>query len=280
MPAPSLYKPKSKLRLRLGLTPPHPKPAPSVIRHVVPPLPTTSSAVSPPRSSSLTAAALTESTSSFTTGTSRPDSRSLFAYDSTSPSSQGNHHLTTISAGLEFDTISYASTSPASLAFNRAIHPSPLINNNYPTPSTSGYDTYEADADADGEGEFELDLTDQGDGIDRPSLDFYPNIRSVIKASDDVFYISDGQLSDRFHFVAEVGYGNWGSVWLAKPRRPRSAYFSSKDMTPNQRAVRKLGRSAAASGGSGAGGKVAMKIVHRCHDPVSFTCSIRLTKIV
>lgn len=252
-PQPTLHKPKSKLRLRLGLTPPHPKPALGAIQ-LAPPLP---SSLSPLRSAPITASTLAESTSSITTGTSRPDSRSLFAYDSTSPSSQGNHNPTA-DAGLAFDTISYASTSPASVAF-RATLPSPHINT-YPTPSTSGYDT-----DADGE----IELVDQGDGIDRPSLDEYPNIRSIIKASDDVFYIADQQLSDRFAFVAEVGFGNWGSVWLAKPRRPKSAYFSYNDMTPSQRAVRKLGKSAAASGGSGAGGKVAMKIVHRVEDSVS-----------
>ena len=270
MPAqPTLHKSKSNLRLKLGFAPARPKPTSSA-REPAPPLPV---APSPPRSSTLAIAALTSSTSSTGTGTSRPDSRSLFSYDSTSPSSLGHANsnanangITT--TGLTFDTISYASNSPSSLAFNHAILPSPR-HGVYPTPSTSGYDTRD-DTDADADGETDLEFLDQGDGLDRPSLEAYPNIRNTIKASDDVFFVSDAQLSDRFHFVAEVGFGNWGSVWLAKPRRPRSTYFSNGVMTPSQKAVRKLGKAAAASGGSGAGGKVAMKIVHRVQDSVSF----------
>lgn len=34
--------------------------------------------------------------------------------------------------------------------------------------------------------------------------------------AEDVFSISDQELSDAFAFVKEVGFGNWGSVWLCK----------------------------------------------------------------
>ncbi|CUA75070.1 Cell surface glycoprotein 1 [Rhizoctonia solani] len=36
--------------------------------------------------------------------------------------------------------------------------------------------------------------------------------------SSDIFSLSDQQLSDKLKFVKEVGFGNWGSVWLCEPR--------------------------------------------------------------
>ncbi|EIN12938.1 kinase-like protein [Punctularia strigosozonata HHB-11173 SS5] len=34
----------------------------------------------------------------------------------------------------------------------------------------------------------------------------------------DVFSISDQTLAQKLHFVNEIGFGNWGSVWLCRPR--------------------------------------------------------------
>ncbi|CAE6498339.1 unnamed protein product [Rhizoctonia solani] len=36
--------------------------------------------------------------------------------------------------------------------------------------------------------------------------------------SSDIFSLSDQQLSDKLKFVKEVGFGNWGSVWLCEHR--------------------------------------------------------------
>ncbi|KAF8132205.1 hypothetical protein K438DRAFT_1998613 [Mycena galopus ATCC 62051] len=38
------------------------------------------------------------------------------------------------------------------------------------------------------------------------------------EGSTDVFSISDQVLSDKLQFVEEIGYGNWGSVWLCRPK--------------------------------------------------------------
>ncbi|KAJ1309954.1 hypothetical protein OPQ81_006713 [Rhizoctonia solani] len=38
--------------------------------------------------------------------------------------------------------------------------------------------------------------------------------------SSDIFSLSDQQLSDKLKFVKEVGFGNWGSVWLCESRFP------------------------------------------------------------
>lgn len=85
----------------------------------------------------------------------------------------------------------------------------------------------------------------------------HPNIASVTSGTDGIFSLTDQQLSDRFTFISEIGFGNWGSVWLCKPKYVRSGQLSEPG------AVVKLGKQAAASGGSGAGGKVAIKLVHR-----------------
>ncbi|EIM79354.1 kinase-like protein [Stereum hirsutum FP-91666 SS1] len=34
----------------------------------------------------------------------------------------------------------------------------------------------------------------------------------------DIFSLSDQVLADRLEFVQEIGFGNWGSVWLCKPK--------------------------------------------------------------
>lgn len=85
----------------------------------------------------------------------------------------------------------------------------------------------------------------------------HPNIATVTSGADDIFSLTDQQLSDRFTFISEIGFGNWGSVWLCKPKHARSSQLSEPG------GVVKLGKQAAASRGSGAGGKVAIKLVHR-----------------
>ncbi|PCH39912.1 kinase-like protein, partial [Wolfiporia cocos MD-104 SS10] len=37
-------------------------------------------------------------------------------------------------------------------------------------------------------------------------------------ASADIFSISDELLAERLQFIEEIGYGNWGSVWLCRPK--------------------------------------------------------------
>jgi hypothetical protein len=68
------------------------------------------------------------------------------------------------------------------------------------------------------------------------------------KEDEDVHSLSDQQLSDAYTFVKEVGFGNWGSVWMCK--RKRDGY----------------GR-----GGEGGriGQKVAIKLVHRSKTPTT-----------
>ncbi|KXN82862.1 MAP/microtubule affinity-regulating kinase 4 [Leucoagaricus sp. SymC.cos] len=58
----------------------------------------------------------------------------------------------------------------------------------------------------------------------------------------DVFSISDQALSDRLQFIQEIGFGNWGSVWLCRP---------------------KISSSSADGLGTARGQKIAVKLVHR-----------------
>ncbi|KAH9057506.1 kinase-like protein [Lactarius vividus] len=39
----------------------------------------------------------------------------------------------------------------------------------------------------------------------------------------DIFSLSDRVLAEKLQFVKEIGFGNWGSVWLCRPRVPDSA---------------------------------------------------------
>ncbi|EUC62064.1 kinase [Rhizoctonia solani AG-3 Rhs1AP] len=88
--------------------------------------------------------------------------------------------------------------------------------------------------------------------------------------SGDIFSLSDQQLSDKLKFVKEVGFGNWGSVWLCETRlaEEQSAFGSQvavklvhRSKTPTTAArvrslwnemkiVRALRREASASGSS------------------------------
>ncbi|KAL1742344.1 kinase-like domain-containing protein [Schizophyllum fasciatum] len=41
--------------------------------------------------------------------------------------------------------------------------------------------------------------------------------------ANDVFHTTDKVLADKLQFVEEIGFGNWGSVWLCRPRHnPRA----------------------------------------------------------
>ncbi|KAJ7818494.1 hypothetical protein B0H14DRAFT_2839135 [Mycena olivaceomarginata] len=60
----------------------------------------------------------------------------------------------------------------------------------------------------------------------------------------DVFSFSDQVLSDKLQFVEEIGYGNWGSVWLCRPKEDPDS--------PNADGLVKLQET-----------KIAVKLVHR-----------------
>ncbi|KAJ6585267.1 hypothetical protein B0H19DRAFT_1368651 [Mycena capillaripes] len=64
------------------------------------------------------------------------------------------------------------------------------------------------------------------------------------EGSTDVFSLSDQVLSDKLQFVEEIGYGNWGSVWLCRPKEDPSS--------PNADGLVKLQET-----------KIAVKLVHR-----------------
>ncbi|KZP18621.1 hypothetical protein FIBSPDRAFT_933382 [Athelia psychrophila] len=62
--------------------------------------------------------------------------------------------------------------------------------------------------------------------------------------ASDIFSLSDQVLSDRLRFVEEIGFGNWGSVWLCRPKgNPTSP---SADVFTRRQDI-----------------KVAVKLVHR-----------------
>ncbi|KAK8858890.1 hypothetical protein IAR55_003121 [Kwoniella newhampshirensis] len=270
---PTLHKPKSKLRLRLGLTPPHPKhPTPESTTHYSPlhPKPNVNLA------SSTSTVVTTTSTNSFSRDLARTDSRSAFTYDSASPSPG-------ISPGPpikrpEFDTISYNTQSPASIAFTHenqvAYQHSHQLDANHSAHSllSSQSDTDVSDNQQQSvrwqyPQEYTHRDTNSAQVIDAPAggggrneHPAHPHIYAMTSQVDDIFSLTDEQLANRFIFISEVGFGNWGSVWLCKPKRPRASRLGDGDA---QGMVVKLGRKAAAGGGSGACGKVAIKLVHR-----------------
>ena len=277
--APSLHKPKSKIRLRLGLTPPHPQPPPPPkvqpvpsARPTAPPaeLASTSGNVQSSTAGSSPTAANTSSTLNNSTLTSsssisRGDSRDAFALEispSTTSQVSPHHH--------QFDTISYATASPRSEAINLAAASQTTLNTQlehpYPTPSPSSSPSR---------------LTFDDNVTQRPPIQSeypptstadqsHPNVARVTAAADDIFSLSDEQLADRFLFVEEIGFGNWGSVWKCKPKYGRASALAADP----KGAASRLGRVAAAGGGSGAGGKVAVKLVHREKTPVSCLSSL------
>ncbi|KAJ7689156.1 hypothetical protein B0H17DRAFT_643200 [Mycena rosella] len=64
------------------------------------------------------------------------------------------------------------------------------------------------------------------------------------EGSTDVFSLSDQVLSDKLQFVEEIGFGNWGSVWLCRPKEDPDA--------PDADGLVKLQET-----------KIAVKLVHR-----------------
>lgn len=59
------------------------------------------------------------------------------------------------------------------------------------------------------------------------------------KEPTDIFSLSDQVLSDNLQFIEEIGFGNWGSVWLCRPKPTRDGLTSVPDQ------------------------KIAVKLVHR-----------------
>ncbi|CAK5270444.1 unnamed protein product, partial [Mycena citricolor] len=67
------------------------------------------------------------------------------------------------------------------------------------------------------------------------------------EGSTDVFSVSDQVLSEKLQFIEEIGFGNWGSVWLCQPK-PSSPNGDNADEEGIVR-VREA--------------KIAVKLVHR-----------------
>ncbi|KAL7420476.1 hypothetical protein Q5752_004426 [Cryptotrichosporon argae] len=275
--SPPLRRPKSKLRLRLGLTPPHPATPP---RPVLPVAPAAAAALEAtmtrdqahapryvpinPSMPSPTAQyasgtlqvpfrspAHTQLDSSTSTGA---DSHTAFTFDSHSSPSNRN----TLSPG--FECVSYASSSPSSVlgdepkldaaydmssdsiddnGFANALVNPRLDRSAYPTPSSSPsfIDALHAQEAA------------QEAAMSAPAP--YHHIQAAADTCSDIYSLTDEQLVDRFELEYECGLGNWGCVWKVRPRsatkETRSAQYNS------------LGRAAAGAGG----GRVAFKIIAR-----------------
>jgi hypothetical protein len=208
---------------------------------------------------------LNSSTSTNASNMSRPDSRSLFRYDNISPSTQ-DHTLGTSDAmgitqahsrprDLAFDTVSYASASPRSTNYFEQ-----SFANAVPAGSTSSSLTAS-----------DVYSYDEEQYAPRDPLDGYPHPKAAIEGSDDIFACSDEHFNTRFELIKEIGSGNWGSVWKARPLHVNS---SRADM----RQVRRLGRASALSQGSRAGGMVAIKLVKQDRsDPVGHSTSFGYT---
>lgn len=231
-PQPTLYKPKSKIRLRLGLTPPHPKPKQPETVHV-PAVPSLQASIASQTPSSTSTpnptSSFNASTNTVSSQPSRADSRDAFAYDHDNSPESIN-----FTQSPAVDVISYISTSPVSVKRVAPI-PNPLISSHRAVASPMPLEE-----------------------------NTHPHITAAASA-DDIFSLTDQQLADRFSFISEIGFGNWGSVWLCKPKHVRSSALGTSGKTGMVR----LGKMAAAGGGSGAGGKVAIKLVHRSKTPVS-----------
>ncbi|KAH9936578.1 uncharacterized protein B0H18DRAFT_1113952 [Fomitopsis serialis] len=57
----------------------------------------------------------------------------------------------------------------------------------------------------------------------------------------DIFSISDQVLADRLQFIEEIGFGNWGSVWLCRPKPdPASPSLDNPDSLRDTRIAVKL----------------------------------------
>jgi len=237
-----LTKPKSKLRLRLGLTPPHPTSAKQESPKPVPSL--------PPHKTAPITNVLATSTSTNRTSISRVDSRSAFTYD-TSPSN-ASHQDENETPSPAFEDISLVSHSPnPNPVPNPMMYPEANISRSTIASNATGMDPalarqyyYPTPERTEPEVEDDAGLR-------------HPHLRALVNQSDDIFLMTDQQLGERFQFAHEIGFGNWGSVWVGKPRHYRASTLEKR--IPGG----KMGRMAAASGGYGAGGKVAFKLIHR-----------------
>ncbi|KAF8582850.1 kinase-like protein [Ramaria rubella] len=69
--------------------------------------------------------------------------------------------------------------------------------------------------------------------------------------ASDIFSLSDQALSERYQFVEEIGFGNWGSVWLCRPKDDAGQPID--DATAHAHGI----------------GKVAVKLVHRSKTPTT-----------
>lgn len=252
--APGLTKPKSKLRLRLGLggkdSPakpdvpalPQDEPHSATSSHFLQPgssFGTTSTSNAPTESIGES----TNTTSSTQSAISRGDSRSAFALD-ISPSSGSSH-----GPNHNFDTISYATASPQSAAFGSRV----------PSAYSSSTVLYQQDAYHQSTHSLATSyLQEELSEIKEELNQSHPAIAHAVEGADDVFSMTDEQLGDKFAFSKEIGFGNWGSVWQARPRRTRAEWEYDFAQTLN------LGKKSA----SVSGGLVAMKLVHRIRDEV------------
>ncbi|KAJ7147185.1 kinase-like domain-containing protein [Mycena crocata] len=76
----------------------------------------------------------------------------------------------------------------------------------------------------------------------------YPNPH---EGSTDVFSLSDQVLSDKLQFIEEIGFGNWGSVWLCRPKEDLAS-SSDEPNPPSAEGLVELRET-----------KIAVKLVHR-----------------
>lgn len=267
--APSLHQPKSKIRLRLGLTPPA-KPLPVKTKHGKQPstsedqthttditttfsyhiqgVSRTNASGGDPMAESLVASTNSSSTIS------RGDSRDAFSLE-ISPSTASIHR--------PFDTISYSTTSPTSMAYGGLQSRTTLLD------LEDELEEFTADYSEEQSSSPSAQIRDLQGHLARAQYEAkrmerdHPGIARIVRTADDIFCMDDEQIHRRFEFHKEIGYGNWGSVWKCRPKHLRSS-----DLRIDGGDLR-LGRVAAASGGSGACGYVAIKLVHRQKSPVS-----------
>ncbi|WVQ84397.1 hypothetical protein IAT38_006549 [Cryptococcus sp. DSM 104549] len=207
---PALRKSKSNLRQRLGLTSAPKQPA------LLSPVPS-------PSSTNLASSTSTSaSATSHASHVSRADSRSAFTYDSATPSPPGKGRA-------EFDTVSYNSQM-SEVEGQTPDREHAGVNASASTLVSSGESSDVAYADADAEADANNDTrgvtpyqppAQYGAGGEEDTL--HPNIANATSGVDDIFSLTDQQLSDRFTFISEIGFGNWGSVWLCKPKHVRSS---------------------------------------------------------
>ncbi|WRT68102.1 uncharacterized protein IL334_005077 [Kwoniella shivajii] len=317
MVQPTISKQKSKIRLRLGLTPPKPKTKQNQQQQQIKPQfqpqqyhsqnqpthlsPNFSTAIHIHNTAkTIVENGLSSSTSTSVSGVSRADSRSAFTYDSFTPSPSPPNK--------DFDTISYNTISPESIAFTSRIHDENHPNQSYATlvtETSESQDDEEAiyqsftnqyfNQDQDQDHAYNYDYDYQNHNDHRNQIPHnqehahygerteeqentllatnhfhlhhqhsHPNIYKIASGTDDIFSLTDQQLSNRFTFISEIGFGNWGSVWLCKPKNLKSASSFNENGV-----IVKLGKKAATSGGLGASGKVAVKLVHRSRTPAT-----------